>query len=218
MDAVATVDGHKKHVLTFKFLHILTNLNVWFQKQTLQLNTNSGQHGTLPSDAYGQAKQEFEKPASPIGMNVPQSLCGATISSTATASDYEAVSQDSDGAPCTPQSTSGPNFKYNDGKSLISTAFDSSALAPDPASLTQAPTWSNEVQPSPGFQEPNYSFASFPNGPFDFPMEVDPTLFSQLVDNELYDNSGGNVLLDGEDGMQYTDMPEIDWTNWPQLL
>ena len=216
MDKIATVASQKKHDISFRFLHVLSNLNSWYQKHTRQLNAMSGQNGTLESGKTALSKQEPESSASMIGVGASQDSTSVTSSRATMTSDSEAISQDSHLAPYKPQSLSDFNLLQDNSKPCTSNAFDRNALEPVPAlpPLTQAPSWSNSVQPSSASPEPEYSFTSISNGPFDFPMELDPNLFSQVFDKELYEN----VMLTGEDGMDYTNMPDVDWANWPQLL
>ena len=216
MDAVASADNHKKHVLAFKFLHILIHLNGWFRKQTDQLNAKAIPTRSSGYDRDSQSKQTPDSEASPSSTSVPHYSNATTVSSAATPIDFEDLSQENYLAPSNPQSGKSGNFLYDNSRCLIEKAFASNDPEPAPAPLPQAsPTWSTEVQASSEFQDQGYSFPSYSNGPFDFPMDIDPNLFSQLVNTELYEYSGGNVMLNGEDEMVYTEMPEIDWANWP---
>ena len=220
MDEIATLGSQKKHDVSFRFLRVLSNLNFWFQKQTLQLNATSGQNGTLPSGNTALSKQEPEFLTSVVGVSASQDSTPIMSSRATMTSNSEAISLDSHLTPHKPQSPSNSNLLQANDKSCTSNAFDRNPIEPAQASppLTQAPSWSNGVQPSSASPAPEYSFTSISNEPFDFPMELDPNLFSQLFDKELYENGGGNFMLNGEDGMDSTDMPDNDWTNWPQLL
>lgn len=206
LDKIATAASQKKeHDMSFRFLHVLISLNSWYQKHTLQLNAASGQTGTV-------SKQEPESPASVAGVSASQDSTTVMSSRAPITPDSEAIYQDSRLAPDEAQPFSDFNLLQDTSKSSTSNAFDRNALEPTP--LTQAPFWSNSVPPSSAVPEPDYSFTSTSNGPFDFPMELDPNLLS-LFNKELYD---GNLMLNGEDGMDYTNMPDTDWANWPQLL
>ena len=219
MDKIATVGSQKKHDISFRFLGVLTNLNFWFQKHTRQLNATSEQNGTPKSDEMALPKQEPEKLASAIGASASQYSTDVMSSRAVMTSDPEAISQDSHLAPYKPSPPSNFNLLQDNGKSCTSNGFDYNSLKPTQAPLTQAPpSWSNSFQPSSATPEPEYSFTSMSNEPFDFPMEIDPNLFSQLFSKELYENSGNGLMLNGEDGMDYTNMPDIDWANWPQPL
>ena len=216
LDKISTVASQKKYDLSFRFLHVLTNLNFWYQKHTLQLNATSGQNETLP-------KQEPESLPSVIGVSASQDMTSAMSTRAPMTSGSEAIPQDSHFAPYKPQTLSDFNLLQDNSRTPTSHALDPNApeLAPAPASasapLTQATFWSNDVQPSSSaFPEPVDSFtSSTSNAPFDFPMDLDPNLFSQLFNKELYD---GNLMFGGEDGMDYTNVPDTDWANWSQLL
>ena len=198
MDAVASLENQKKHVLAFKFLHILSNLKKWFENQTLQLDGNNGQKQQTD------LKQDCDQRSTFNRVSIPQS------STTAVPSEYGAPSQNKDFSQYPSASSADADFFSDPARSLIGRAYDGDAVQP-----TLAPSVPNGAQPLPHFQESDYSFMPSANGgPFEFPMEVDPNLFSQLVSTELYENSGGNVMLNGENGMEYTDMPDIDWANW----
>ena len=213
LDKISTVASQKKHDLSFRFLHVLTNLNFWYQKHTLQLNATSGQNETL-------SKQEPESLPSVVGVSASQDMTSVMSPRAPMTSGSEAIPQDSHFAPYKPQTLSDFDLLQDNSKSSTSNAIDRNALelapAPAPASasapLTQAPFWSNDVQPFSAFPEPVDSIS---NAPFDFPMDLDPNLFSQLFNKELYE---GNLMFNGEDGMDYTNMPDTDWANWPQLL
>ena len=220
MDKIASAASQKKDDISFRFLHVLTSLNFWFQKHTLQLNTTSGQNGTLESGKTALSKQESESSASVVGVSPSQDSTSVMSSRATMTSDSETLSQDSHLTPHKPQPLSAFNLLQDNSKSCTSNTFDGNALEPasPPPPLTQAPSWFNDVQPSSAIPEPEYSFTSISNGPFDFPMELDPNLFSQLFSKELYENGGGNPMFNGEDGMDYTNMPDNDWATWPQFL
>ncbi len=219
MDEIATVGSQKKHDISLRLLGVLTNLNFWFQKHTLQLNATSGQNGTLGSDKTALPKQKQENPAS-VNRGSASQYSTAVMSSRATmTSGSEAISQDRHLAPYKPSPPSNFNLLQDNGKSCTSNAFDCNSLERAQAPLTQAPSsWSSSVQPSSATPEPEYSFTSMSNEPFDFPMEIDPNFFSQLFSKELYETSGNSLMLNGEDGMDYTNMPDNDWANWSQPL
>ena len=214
LDKISTVASQKKHDLSFRFLHVLTNLNFWYQKHTLQLNATSGQDETL-------SKQEPESLPSVVRVSASQDMTSVMSQRAPMTSDSEVIPQDSHFAPYKPQTLSDFDFLQDNSKSSTSNAIDRNALelAPAPASasapLTQAPFWSNDVQPPSTFPDQVDSFTSISNAPFDFPMDLDPNLFSQLFNKELYE---GNLMFNGEDGMDYTNVPDTDWANWPQLL
>ena len=207
LDKISTMASQKKHDLSFRFLHVLTNLNFWYQKHTLQLNATSGQNETL-------TKQEPESLPSVVGVSASQDLTSAMSTRAPKTSDFDAIPQDNQFAPYKPQTLSDFDFFQDNSKSSTNNAIDHNApeLAPAPASasasLTQAPLWSNDVQPSSSaFLEPVDSSTSISNGPFDFPMDLDPNLFSQLFNMEMYE---GDLMFGGEDGMDYTNIPDTD--------
>lgn len=212
LDEIATKASWKKHDISFRFLHVLTNLNFWFQKHTLQLNATCEQNETI-------SKQEPESLASVVGVSASQDSTSVVSPSEPMTSDSEAIPQDSRFAPYNPQSLSDFSLLQDNSKSSTSNTIDRNALAPASASapppLTQAPFWYNSVQPSSAFPEPVDSFTSISNGPFDFPMELDPNFFSLSFDKEFFES---NLTLNREDGMDYTNMPDTDWANWPSLL
>ena len=198
MDDVANLENQKKHVLAFKFLHILSNLKKWFENRTLQSDANKGQKRQTD------LKQDWDQCSTFNHGRIPQS------SNTAMPSEYGAPSQNKDSSQYPYASSADADFLSDPDRSLVGRAYDGDAVQP-----MLAPSIPNGAQPLPGFQESDYSFMPSANGrPFEFPMEVDPNLFSQLVRTELYENSGGNVMLNGENGMEYTDMPDVDWANW----
>ena len=210
LDRIATEASQKKHDMSFRFLHVLTNLNIWFQKHTLQLNATGEQNGTIP-------KQEPESLASVVGVSAFQDSTPVMSPSAPMTSDSEAIPQDSRFAPYNPQPLSDFNLLQDNSKSSTSNTIDRNALepAPAPAPLTQAPFGYNSVQPSSAFPEPVDSYTSISNGPFDFPMELDPNFFSLSFDKEFFES---NLTLNREDGMDYTNLPDTDWANWPSLL
>lgn len=222
MDKIATASSQKHHDISFRFLRVLTNLNFWFQKHTLQLNAASGENKTLGSDKTALSKQKRGNSASAVGAGASQDSTSFVSSRATMTSDSQAISQDSHPTPYKPQPPSHSNLFQDNGKSQASNAFEHNPLepAPAPTSLTQAPSWFNGFQLSPANPEPECSSTSIPNGPLDFPMELDPNFLSQLFSKELYETGVdvGDFMLNGEDGMTYTNMSDNDWANWPQLL
>ena len=212
LDTVAFFQDGKKHVLAFKFRHILSNLKAWFHKQTLHLGAQNEQVQLKGFYNTAHLSQDGVRTAPADPVDIPQAM----------PSEYGHPTETNNLSQYPPASAADTNFLFESDRSLIGRAFDADA---DAAQASQALSFNKgiaklydgaeAVQSSPDFQEPvDYSFPVAGNGLFEFPMEVDPNLFSQLVSSDLYENSGGNVLLNGENGMEYTDMPDVDWTNW----
>ena len=199
MDVVAHIEDRKKHILAFKFLHILNNLKKWFENQALQLDAKNGQQSQTD------VNQDWDPLTTPNGSSNHQSSTGAT------SSHYRAPTQNKDLSQCSSTSPVEGNYLVDSGKSLLSRAYDVDVTQPRPAL-----SFPNGAQPLPNFQASDHSLMPSSNGaPFDFPMDVDPNLFSQLATSQLYENSGGNVMLNGGNWMGYTDMTtDFDWTNW----
>ena len=221
MDKIATASSQKQHDISFRFLRVLTSLNSWYRKHTLQLHATGGEGATLGSDKTALSKQEPEGSASAVGVSPPQDSTPFTSSRATMTPEPEAISQETYPARYKRQPPSHSNLFQDNGESCASNAFERNPLepAPAPAPLTQAPSWFNGLQPSPANPESEYSSTSISNGPFDFPMELDPNFYSQLFTKELYETGVGvgDFMLTGEDGMDYTNMSDTDWANWPQL-
>ena len=221
MDKIATACSPKQHDISFRFLRVLNNLNFWYRKHTLQLNATGGENKTLGSDKTVLSKQEQDESASAVGVNASLDSTSFISSRPTMTPDSEGTSQESYPAPYNAEPPSHANLFQDIGKSRASNALESNPLepAPAPAPLTQAPSWFNGLQPSPANPESGYSSTSVPNGPFDFPMELDPNFYSQLFSKELYETGVGvgDFMLTEEEGMDYTNMSDTDWANWPQL-
>ena len=220
MDEIATASSQKQHDISFRFLRVLTNLNFWYRKHTLQLNATGGENKTMESDKTVLLKQEPEKSASAVGVRASQDSTPFMSSRATMTPDSEAISPESHPAAYEAQPY-GPSHLYQDnGKSRASNSFESNTLvpAPAPAPFTQAPSWSDGFQPSPANPESEYSSTSISDGPFDFPMELDPNFISQLFSKDSYGTGVGDFMLNGEDGMDYTNISDNDWANWPQLM
>ena len=217
MDKIATASSQKQHDISFRFLRVLTNLNFWYRKHILQLNATGGKNKILGSDQTALSKQEPEKSASAVGVSASRGSTPFMSSPATMTPDSEAISQESHPAPYKAQPHGHSNLFQDNGKSRGSNAFESNPLEPAPASapFTQAPSWSNDFQPSPANPESEYPSASIPNGPFDFPMELDPNFISQLFSRDSYGTGVGDFMLNGEDGMDYTNISDNDWANWP---
>ena len=222
MDKIATASSQKQHDISFRFLRILTNLNFWYRKHTLQLNATGGKNRTLGSGKTALSKHEPEKLAPGVGVSDSQDSTPFMSSRASMTSDSQDTSQHSHPAPYKPQPPSQSSFFQDNGKSCASNTSEYNSLEPAsaPTPLAQASSWPHDFQPSPANPESEYSSTSNPNGPYDFPIELDPNFFSQLFTKELYETGVGvgDYMLNGEDGMDYTNMSDTDWTNWPQLL
>ncbi len=79
-------------------------------------------------------------------------------------------------------------------------------------------TWPTQFQPPPSYAEPNYALQpSWNDVAFDFPMDLDPNLFTHLIQadqNESYqDHDPSNV--DAFNQMDFNNMP--NYGSWPPM-
>ncbi|KAL2036669.1 hypothetical protein N7G274_010619 [Stereocaulon virgatum] len=199
MDAVAHIEDEKKHILAFKFLHILNNLKKWFEKQTLPLDAKNGQQ--FQTDV----NQDWDPLTTWNGNSDPPS------STAAMSSNYRAPTQNKDLSQYSSTSSVEGNYLVDSATSLISRAYDDGVTQSRPAV-----SFPNGAQPLPNFQASDHSFMPSSNSaPFDFPMDVDPNLFPQLATSQLHESSGGEFMLHGGNWMGSTDMTtDFDWSHW----
>ena len=194
---VSILDNSNRHVLSSKFLGILTKLKIWFQHQKQQTSTeaftnskpNQGNDSneafaTNPSLQTTPSAQllQFEPPMGSIPWSGP--------------------------APQNPQ----PAPQY-DMPSLEKVGFFNDFSRPQSAPVvdqvgtqpTQPTSWPTD------FQTSNFY-------PFNFPTEVDPNLFTHLVNMELDQTNQSNWLpdVDSFNAMDYANLPEFNWATWPQ--
>lgn len=217
MDKIATASSRKEHDMSFRFLRVLTSLKFWYRKHTLQLSATGGENKGLGPDKTALSRQEPDHSASAVGVSASQDSSPFMSSRATMTPDSQAFSQDSHPALYKPQPLSHSNFLQDNGNSRASNTFDRNLLETAPASapMAQAPSWSNDFPPSSVNPEPEYSAVSISDGPFNFPMELDPNFISQLFSKDSYGTGVGDFMLNGEEAMDYTNMPDNDWANWP---
>ena len=212
LKAVALLDNKKKQILASKFVMILTKLRMWFQQQMTQNRAGHEQEDDLePCRNSEPEKGGSDKTSASIDRRLP-SDAQVTVDS-ATESVQSGPPRTYEPLQWSISSPSSGNFFTDFAKGPTGAAFDSA-----PVQAMQAPSWPSQPPPT-EYPEPTYSFPSSSNEPSDFPMDFDPNLFTHLVDAELHQNNGFQFMSNEDDGMDYANMPDYNWSsssaNWP---
>ena len=164
LKAVAVADDKTMHIISAKFVAILTKVKVWFQHQ---------------GEPHRPAEEET-RPAA--GFEPPRS----------TEPKQE----------CPPQYTDKINFLTDFSK----------------APIMNATTWPNQFQSPSGYTSPTYAVQpSWNDVAFDFPMDLDPNLFTHLIQADQTQNyqdheSSSNVEAFNQMGY-LNNMPQ--YGHWP---
>ena len=191
-----------KHVLSSKFLGILTKLKLWFQHQKQQSS----------ADILSISESERESD-SPESFNVPQYLQATDVHG----SKYEPTMNGLSWPGPSPQNNQPPlrfvmptiekvGFFNEFAKGVPAAAVDQGATQ-----SIQTTSWPTTYHNPPGYSEP-------PPMPFNYPIETDPSLFTHLVNTEIDPNNQDNWMTDAESfgGLDYPNLPDFNWATWPQ--
>ena len=201
---VSTLENGTKHVLSSKFLGILTKLKLWYERQKQQTplelfnSVESGQVNDLNGGFF--AQPSLQEPASQ-GFQFGPTMGSAPWSrppqqNGVPTSQYEMPSFDKAG------------FYNNFAKGPTGPPVDRSATQ-----SIQTTSWPTPFQPTTGF-------AGQTNMPFNFPMETEPNLFTHLVNAELDHNNQDSWMPEADplNGLDFSNLPNFNWDAWPQQM
>ena len=202
LKTAATFENGTKHVISSKFLGILTKLKLWWQRQkqqssaeqlaavTPKTETDSDDSYYVPPEMQAATSRglNYEQPMGPI------SWSGPSPSDRHVASQYEMPSIEKAG------------FFTDFAKAPTAPAIDQSGMQ-----AIHTTSWPSTFQTSARYAEPVAM-------PFNFPMEADPNLFTHLVNAELDQSNQDNWMPDADsfNNMDYIGLPEFNWATWPQ--
>ena len=202
LKAVATLADGDKHIISTKFLGILTKLKLWCQHQKQQrseeacfirgpkveydnanisaLTQDDVPSKNAPNLGYGPAFGA-SYPGPRLQYDLPKSL-------------YE------------PPSTQGGVYFTDLGKGSTIAGMNQSGAQP-----MQASSWPASDPTGMGYLEPL-------SMPFNFPMDTDPNLFTHLVNAELDQEQEDSWVPDADNfpTMDYPLLPEFNWATWPR--
>jgi len=203
LKAVAEFEDGGKHVISFKFLGILTKLKLWCQHQKQQ-SWGGGCFSSEPKGENDSAAVTSVLTHGDIPSNNPPIL------------DYEPSLKTSySGHPLQydpltslyePPSSERGAFFTDFGKSPTNVATGQSDAQP-----VQSTLWPVNYPTTTGYSEPS-------NMPLNFAMDADPSLFTHLVNAELDQSYQDNWMPDAGSfpAMDYSNLPEFNWATWPQ--
>jgi len=192
LGAVATLDNQGKHVLASQFLNILSKLKMWYDSLKRQQAPKNDQ------------KVAFDPKQQQNGVPGPNSMPGNGTRFLPRSATFGLAEEDYDFSK--PPWSNGESFFTDFSKGPGDGAHDS----PDTQSM-RAPLWPNQLQQNFNYSEVESLFPSS-NIPFDFPMEVDPNMFTHFMDAGISQNGQTWLPTEGS-GMAYTNMPEFNWGN-----
>jgi hypothetical protein len=190
--AVASLDNDRKHILAGQFSNILTKLKMWYEHLNRRQAPQNSQNGAIDPKQQRREPHEIKPMASNGTGLLPES------------STYRLAQEDYDFS--TPPTSNGGSFFTDLNRGPGDQAKGSAGTQ-----STQAPSWPNQIQQPFGYPEAESLFPSS-NIPFDFPMEVDPNMFTHFIDAELALNGQDWMQTQGS-GMDYMNMPDFNWTN-----
>ena len=201
---VSTFENGSKHVLSSKFLGILTKLKLWYERQkqqsplelfnsveTSQVNDLNGsffvqpslQESTAQGLQYGPAMGSVPWSRPPQQNGIPTSQYGMP--------SIEKV-----------------GFFNNLAKGPAGPPVDRSTTQP-----IQTTSWPTSFQTTNGY-------AGQANMPFNLPMETVPNLFTHLVNAEIDHNNQDSWMPEADplNGLDFSNLPDFNWAAWPQQL
>lgn len=185
--AVTNLENDKKHILAGQFLNILTKLKVWYESLKGQQAPKNDQHLVINPNQ--------EQKGRPATDTVAENATGLVPGGPT----YGLVEDNFNFS--LPPISNGPNFFTDISRDPNNPTDDSASTSSIPAQ-----SWPNHNQSIFNYPETESLFPSS-NVPFDFPMEVDPNMFTHLMDAELSQNG------QGWQADSYINMPDFNWTN-----
>ena len=215
LKAVASLSDQKRLVLASKFVNIVAKLRIWYHQQTVPHNSGHVQHEDIEPCRHIESRQEdIDRLADSIYASAIQAKTETSNQPTSrpTQTEARALSHGQLQYPLPPFPNG--NFFADLSKSPASNtlAFDSSGTR-----TIEAPSWPNQIQPT-NYMGPQFAYP-YPNGPLDYPMDVDSNLFTHLVDAEVnHDNGMMDSMPADEEGIGFSNITEYNWalsTNWP---
>ncbi|KAL6720101.1 hypothetical protein ACLMJK_002022 [Lecanora helva] len=199
--SVPTFENGSRHVLSSKFLGILTKLKFWYERQKQQTPAE-----LLSSIENGQDKSQNGSIFFPPPVQETQNLqfdpdLGSVPWSQPPQTNSLSTSQ-----------FAMPSFDKN-------SIFNNFAKGPAGPPVDRSATQTIQSTSWPAtFQTPAGGFPGQANMPLNLPMETDPNLFTHLVNAEL-DHSQDNWMPEADplNGMDFSTLPDFNWA-WPQPL
>lgn len=191
-----------KHVVSSKFLGILTKLKLWCQSQKQQSPAEIMSNGKPKYDNDG--NDTFYTPPDLQSMNA-QDLKYEPAMGAATWSGHPPQHHQSASRYPMP-SIEKAGFFTDFAKGPTVPAVDQSG-----SQTIQPTSWPTTFHTAAPYSDPAA-------GTFNYPMEADPSLFTHLVNAELDQNNQDSWLPDADSlsGLDYSNLPEFNWATWPQ--
>ena len=192
-----------KHVLSSKFLSIMTKLKLWFQHQR--------QQSSVDLLSNNESEQESESPET---ISAHQSLQATDAHGLKYLPAVHGLPWPEPPPQIQPPSRFAvpPLNKagfFNDfAKGLPAAAVDQGGGTQS----VQTTSWPTSYPNPSGYSEQQ------PALPFSFPLEADPSLFTHLVNAEIDQNNQDNWMTDADSfgGLDYPGLPDFNWATWPQ--
>ena len=195
LGAATQLGNNQKHILSSQFLHILAQLKSWYEHSKRQQSSKTAQDRAI---------SVMQGTDDALEIN---SMANCNTDPFPGASSTRLAQHDFDfSLPPTTTGGSNGSFFTNLGKGPNAPNVDGAETQ-----SMQATTWPDQPnqpqQPAFNFSESESLFPSS-NIPFDFPMEVDPNMFTPFVDSDM--GCQGWMEMEGV-GLDYGNVPEYNW-------
>lgn len=203
LKAVATLEDGHKHVVSSKFLGILTKLKLWCQHQKQPRSEEAcfsrGPKREHDKNANISALTQDDVPSKnapslgygpPFGAFYPGPLLQYDLPN----SLYE------------PPPTGAEAYFTDLGKGSTIAGINQRGTQP-----MQAMSWPASDPSGMGYLEPS-------SLPFNYPMDTDPSLFTHLINAELDQEQQDSWVPDADNfpAIDYSVLPEFNWATWPR--
>lgn len=201
--AVATLANGDKHVISSKFIGILTKLKLWCQHQKQQRS----------KEACFSRKPNRECDSN-AGISAPTQ--DDLPSTNAAHLGYEAAPRASYSRP--PLQYDLPNSFYEPASTERKAFFGDFGKGPPIAGINQRGTQPKQAIPWPDSDPTDMRYLEPSSMAFSVPTDTYPNLFTHLVNAELDQDQQDSWVPDTDTSpaMDYSILPEFNWATWPQ--
>jgi len=203
LGAVATLANGDTHVLSSKFLGILTKLKQWCQHQKRH-RSEGARFSREPERENGQIATVTTLTQGDVAPQNGPSL------------GYEPVLGTSYSEA--PARYNAPSSLHEPPSAEVGARFGSFGTSPTIGAMDQRGTQPLHAIPWPVNDPASMAYSESLSMPLDFPMGSDPDLFTHLINAELNQGYQDNWTPDGASfsAMDSSILPEYSWATWPQ--
>lgn len=227
MTKIVGSDG--RNLLPSKFFMILRKLNMWYRKQSGRPDAKDGGESLEPLKYFAARFNPEEhsvlrcQPGVSPSLNSSLDEQPAAVQSSPTLMDSERRRQRAAVHP--PSKDSSHSFTHTQltqrrpaaGNTIADFSAPPTTSAQSGFGLdnTYSPNLSTAGQASTDYSSPEYNLQAANNVPYDFPMEVNQSMFTHLVDAEPFPANQDTSWMANDwmsDGVDYSNMQDINWT------